>query len=178
MAIERRSHHVTDFLNHYAAAIGVTIVDGGDYANPDALLEATLACREHLFLDPDTGLGERTQKNHLTHVDYDQFIQIVQAQNRRDRLTLIYDEGNSRDGNMDRFTQAIQRKVNRLHQNEDVHVVGYLAELAIKVCFIWASTNPGVVTGRHPEFTGRIRVSQLAFCRRRMRARKMIRSRS
>ena len=138
--------HVTDFLNHYAAAIGVTIVDGGDYANPDALLEATLACREHLFLDPDTGLGERTQKNHLTHVDYDQFIQIVQAQNRRDRLTLIYDEGNSRYGNMDRFTQAIQHKVNRLHQNEDVHVVGYLAELAIKVCFIWASTNPGVVT--------------------------------
>ena len=70
---------VADFLNHYAAAIGVTIVDGGDCANPDALLEATLACRKHLFLDPDTGLGKRTKKNRLTHVDYDQFIQIVQA---------------------------------------------------------------------------------------------------
>ena len=138
--------HVPDFLNRYAATIGVVIVEGGDSGNPDALLESTLACREHLFLDPDTGLGERIPRRYLTHVDYDDFIQIVQAQNRLDSLTLIYDEGNARGGNMDRFTQAIQRKVNRLHQNKDVHAVGYLAELALKVCFIWASTNPGVVT--------------------------------
>ena len=138
--------HVPDFLNHYAAAIKAAIVDGGDSENPDALLEATLGCREHLFLDPDTGLGARTQKRYLTHVDYGDFIQIVQAQNRQDSLTLIYDEGNSKGGNMDGFTQVIRRKVDRLHQNKDVHVVGYLAELALKLCFIWASTNPGVVT--------------------------------
>ena len=53
---------VPDFLNRYATAIGVDIVDGGDSANPHALLEAASACREHLFLDPDTGLGERTPK--------------------------------------------------------------------------------------------------------------------
>ena len=137
---------IPDFLNQYAAAIGVAIVDGGDCANPDALLEATVGCRKHLSLDPDTGLGERTQRRYLTHVDYGQFIQIVQAQNRQDRLTLIYDEGNSKGGKMDRFTQAIQRKVDRLHQNKDVHAVGYLAELALKVCFIWASTDPQLVT--------------------------------
>ena len=138
--------HVTDFLNHYAAAIGVTIVDRGDCADPDALLEATLACREHLFLDPDTGLGERTQKNHLTHVDYDQFNQIVQAPFRQDRLTLVYDEANSKGGKMDKFTQAIQLKVDRLHQDRKIHAVGYLAELSVKLCFIWASTNSKVVT--------------------------------
>ena len=90
--------HVPDFLNRYAAAIGVAIMDGGDSANPDALLEATLACQEHLFLDPDTGLGERTPGRYLTHVDYGHFIQIVQAPLRQGLLTLIYDEGNARGG--------------------------------------------------------------------------------
>ena len=137
---------VPDFLNQYATAMGVDIVDGGDSAHPDALLQATLACRDHLFLDPDTGLGERTTKRYRTHVDYGHFIQIVQAPLRQGRLTLIYDEGNSKGGRMDRFTQAIQRKVNRLHQNPEVHAVGYLAELSVKLCFIWASTNPQVLT--------------------------------
>ena len=137
---------VPDFLNRYATAIGVDIVDGGDSANPHALLEAALACREHLFLDPDTGLGERTPRNRCTHVDYGQFIQIVQAPLRQGRLTLVYDEGNSKGGQMDAFTQAIQRKVNRLRQHRKVHAVGYLAELSLKVCFIWASTDPEVVT--------------------------------
>ena len=109
-------------------------------------MRATLGCQEHLFLDPDTGLGERTQKRRLTHMDYSHFIQIVQSPLREGRLTLIYDEANSKGGRMDRFTQAIQCKVNRLHQNENVHAVGYLAELSIKLCFIWASTNPEVVT--------------------------------
>ena len=138
--------HVPDFLNRYAASIGVAIVDDGDSANPDALLEATLACREHLFLDPDTGLGERTKERKLTHVDYDHFIQIVQAPLRQGRLTLIYDEGNSKGGRMDRFTQAIQAKVDRLRENTEVHAVGYLAELSVKLCFIWSSTNPQVLT--------------------------------
>ena len=141
--------HVAYFLDRYAAAVGVAIVDGGDCADPDALLEATTACQEHLFLDPDTGLGERTRERHLaplTHVNYDRFNQIVQAQIRKGRLTLIYDEANSKGGRMDRFTQAIQRKVNRLHQNKEVHAVGYLAELSVKLCFIWASTNSEVVT--------------------------------
>ena len=138
--------HVPNFLNCYAAAIDVAIVDGGDSANPDALLEATLGCREHLFLDPDTGLGERIRRRYRTHMDYDHFIQIVRAPLRRGMLTLIYDEGNAKGGKMDSFTQAIQRKVDRLHRNKDVHAVGYLAELALKVCFIWASTNCEVVT--------------------------------
>ena len=79
-------------------------------------------------------------------MDYDHFIQIVQAPCRQGRLTLVYDEANSKGGRMDRFTQAIQGKVNCLHQNRKVHAVGYLAELSLKVCFIWASTNPKVVT--------------------------------
>ena len=99
--------HVAHFLDQYAVAIGVVVVDGGDSANPDALLEATLGCQEHLFLDPDTGLGERTQKRRLTHVDYAHFIQIVQSPLREDRPTLVYDEANSKGGRMDRFTQAI-----------------------------------------------------------------------
>ena len=138
--------HVHDFLNQYSAAIGVVIVDGGDCANPDALLGAALGCQKHLLLDPDTGLGERIRRRYRTHVDYDHFIQITQAPLRRGRLTLVYDEGNSKGGKMDRFTLAIQRKVDRLHQNQEVHAVGYLAELALKVCFIWASTNCDVVT--------------------------------
>ena len=138
--------HVPDFLNQYAAAMGVAIVDGGDSANPDALLQATLACREHLFLDPDTGLGERTQDRYLTHVDYDHFIQIVQAPDHQGGLVLVYDQGNAQGGGMDEFFQAIQLKVNRLHQNPEVHAVGYLAELSVKLCFIWASTNPQALT--------------------------------
>ena len=137
--------HVPDFLNAYEAAMGVHIVKGGDSADPGALLAATLGCREHLFLDPDTGLGTRTKKNLLTHVDYTDFIQIAQAPCRQGNLTLIYDEGNAKGGKMESFRKAIQRKVNRL-QEQDVHAVGYLAELSVKLCFIWASANCQAVT--------------------------------
>ena len=138
--------HVPDFLNQYAAAIGVYLVDGGDSDNPHSLVVSASACPGHLFLDPDTGLGERTEERFLTHVDYGQFILIVEAPRRQDSLTLIYDQGNARGGHMDSFTRAIRRKVNRLRQNQNVHAVGYLAELPLKVCAIWASANPGVVT--------------------------------
>ena len=137
---------VPDFLNRYAEAIGVNIVEGGDSANPAALLDSTLQCQEHLFLNPDTGLGERTRRNSRTHVDYDQLIRIVQAHNRQDRLTLIYDQAYPRNIGRNEFTGAIRRKLNRLREKTKIHTVGYLAEPSLKVSFILAATNTRIVT--------------------------------
>ena len=137
---------VADFLDCYATALSVGIGEGGDSAKPDTLLDAAKACREHLFLDPDTGLGERTEENHLTHVSYEQFIKVVLAPPRLDRLTLLYDQGYSRGQSEQDFILAAQRKVNRLHHmNKGVYAAGYLAEPTLKLCFIWASASPDVV---------------------------------
>ena len=50
---------VPNFLNCYATVIGVNLVVGGRSANPDRLLVDARACRSHLFLDSDTGLGTK-----------------------------------------------------------------------------------------------------------------------
>jgi hypothetical protein len=137
--------HIPDFLDHYAAAIGVEIVPNGDCANPAKLLGDTLNCRRHLFLDPDTGLGERTPRNNATHVDYKQFVQICQNPLRDANLILVYDQAYSRGINQARFTIYVQNKVALLNGRDHVHAAGYLAEPAMKVAFIWASRNLDVV---------------------------------
>ncbi len=138
---------IADFLDCYPTALGVDIVDGGDSANPDELLDAVIECRNHLFLDPDIGLGPRTGENHLTHVSYEQFIQVVLAPARHDKLTLVYDQGYSRGQNKAAFICAVRRKVNLLHQmNNGVHAAGYLVEPSLKLCFIWASASSDAVT--------------------------------
>ena len=143
---------LADFLKEYADAMNVTIAKGGDSKNPPELVQATKSCTEHLFLDPDTGLGKRTSKNRFTHVDYDDFIQIVKDPARKDRLTLIYDQGYSRAGKWDDFEAAICRKVKLLREH-NIHAVGYLAELSVKLAFIWASVNRDLVRTGSPSST-------------------------
>ena len=101
-----------------------------------------MACEEHLLLDPDTGL-RRPGDNRVstTHVTVDESIQIVGAQNRNGKFTLIYDQNNQR-ANRELIRQACGDKLQPLH-NEGHHAVGYLAHQ--NVVFIWASTDPGVI---------------------------------
>ena len=156
MAIGKRSHtYPTSSTATLRQAIGVDIVDGGDSANPNELLDAALACGRHLFLDPDTGLGAWAPNNHPTHVDLDQFVQVVRAEGRRERLTLVYDQAYAWGMNQDAFVEAVRQKVNHLTQHNNVYAVGYLAEpSAMKLCFIWASGSLDVVTDATRNFQG------------------------
>ena len=134
------------FLDEYAAALGVHIVDG-ESGDKDTLVQAVQRCRQHLLLDPDTGLGDRRNgdredRNHVTHVTFDQLLQIVQSQNRHDKLTLLYDQGYSRSLDV---WEPTRTKLNRLCQS-GVHAIAYMAEPKWGVCFIWASKNGDVIT--------------------------------
>ena len=83
MRYDQRPHPPTDraFLNQYSVALDVDIV-GGESANENAFVAAAEACKEHLLLDPDTGLGNVRRRGHLKHVSFDQFVRIVNSQNR------------------------------------------------------------------------------------------------
>ena len=50
--------HVPNFLNCYAAAIDVAIVDGGDSANPDALLKPPWGAESICFWIPTPAWGK------------------------------------------------------------------------------------------------------------------------
>ena len=153
------------FLDQYAAALNVHIVD---HESPDqnAFLEAAVACIDHLLLDPDTGLGnksncDRTNRDHVTHVTFDQLIQIVQSQKRHDKLTLVYDQGYSRILDVLGVREETRKKLNRLRQSS-VHAISYMAEPKWGVCFIWASKDCDVIT----QATQRMQAkSRFPYCR-------------
>ncbi len=130
------------FLDRYAVALNVGIVVG-ESPNRQEFVETAMACEEHLLLDPDTGL-RRPGDNRVstTHATVDESIQIVGAQNRNGKLALSYDQSNQR-ANRELIRQACGDKLQPLH-NEGHHAVGYLAHQ--NVVFIWASTDPGVIT--------------------------------
>ncbi len=136
--------HDRVFLDRYAAALHVDIVDG-ESPDEDAFLQAAVACRRHLLLDPDTGLGTRRRRRraaHVTHVTYGEFAQVVLGQGRGDRLTLTYDQGYSRT--LDVLEPARGKLVRLLGCG--VHAAAYVAEPNWGVCFIWASEDHDLVT--------------------------------
>ena len=128
------------FLNDYAAALDVDIVNG-ECRDPNTLLGAAATCKQHILLDPDTGLGDAQIREHVKHVTFDQFIRIVEHQSRQDKLTLIYDQA------LDRFNFSVHDvmvKLRRLRESQ-LHAVAYVLERQLTTCFIWASTNAEVV---------------------------------
>ena len=159
------------FLEQYAAALDVEIVDGespernelfeASQAHPrtwryraiddcDGLLEAARMCRAHLLLDPDTGLGEtiyrdRHCRDRVTHVAFGQFIGIVRSQSCQNKLTLIYDQGYSHSLNIQDLQVAVRAKLRYLRE-ANIHAVAYVAEPSWKVCFIWASTTANAIS--------------------------------
>ena len=150
------------FLDRYAAALRVHIVDG-ESPDENAFLQATVTCRDHLLLDPDTGLGDksncdRKNRDHVTHVTFDQFIRIVKSKKRQDKLTLVYDQGYSRTLDV---CEATRTKLNCLRQSS-VHAIAYMAEPKWGVCFIWASKDCDVIT----QTTQRMQAkSRFPYCR-------------
>ena len=129
------------FLDQYAAALDVDIVEG-ESPNENEFLRSADTCREHLLLDPDTGLGDTNRSHHMTHVRFDQFIWIVESLSCQDKLTLVYDQGYSRSIDM---WEPTRTKLSRLRES-GVHSAAYMAEPKWKVCFIWASTNCEAIT--------------------------------
>ena len=131
------------FLNNYAAALDVVIIDG-ESPNPNELLEAAITCRKNLLLDPDTGLWQpRNGRMSRKHVRIDHFIQIMNSPERQGNLTLIYDQSYLRNG-VDIWEQT-RMKLRVLCEGQ-VHAVAYMAHAGSRVRFIWASTNCEIIT--------------------------------
>ena len=129
------------FLNDYATGLDVDIIEG-ENRDPGTLLAACEPCQRHLLLDPDTGLGDARIREHVKHVTFDQFIQILGQRNRRTKLTLIYDQA------YDRFNFGVHDvivKLRRLRRAE-IRAVAYVLERQLATCFIWASMDEDLVT--------------------------------
>ncbi len=86
------------FLDKYAAALGVDIVNG-ESRDKNKLLEVAQKCRVHLLLDPDTRLWKpQNNTRSKKHVTVHQFIAFVKSPCRQDKLTLVYDQSYRRGG--------------------------------------------------------------------------------
>ena len=130
------------FLDGYATALNANIVDG-ESRNVNELFAAAQHCGDHLLLDPDTGMSQPANGGLTTkHVRVDQLIRIAMSPIRQDKLTLVYDQSFSFK---DDYERRIGTKLDRLC-NASVHSAAYLAEPVLKVCFVWASANFGVLT--------------------------------
>ncbi len=105
-----------------------------NFATRQQLLPDCRACPNDLFLDPDTGLWWDHNNN---HVAMEELVAIGNADGRRDRLTLVYDQS------IDRTRNALPRLV-QLHNKlghalaNHIHGVGYVAPL---IAFFWFSAT-------------------------------------
>ena len=128
------------FPCNYADFLGITCV-GGDIRTPGSLVEAVDNWQGALFLDPDTGLW-RDRGADRTHVGIPDLIAIGQAHNRKDRLTLVYDQSIDRNDPKHRSRRdQIRAKLTTL-EDAGIHSAAYVSHIA----FIWLSDNPDVVT--------------------------------
>ncbi len=86
--VKDRTEEDCGFIGSYQRYLNAAVVDG-DIWRRSEFLGITSVCRQHLLLDPDTGLGwDRDRK----HVSVDEFAEIVTAKCRRNKLTMIYPE--------------------------------------------------------------------------------------
>jgi len=130
------------FLERYAAALNVHIVDGESRYRAQ-FLAAARACNEHLLLDPDKGLSRANNPNSVEHVTIRELIQIVTSPNRQEKITLVYDQSYQTGPDL---RARIVAKLQSLHDAE-VHTVAYIAHKGGRsVVFIWASSSPDVIT--------------------------------
>ena len=128
------------FPCNYADFLGITCV-GGDIEPPEHLVEAVENWQGALFLDPDTRLWGDGETDR-THVGMPDLIDIALADNRKDRLTLVYDQ--SINHNYEKFgepREQIRAKLTTL-EAAGIHSAAYVSHIA----FIWLSNNPDVVT--------------------------------
>ena len=138
----------SDFLQQYKAALEVAIIPNEHETGRDRFATSIL-CQTHLLLDPDTGLrppgNERNSRKHLT---IRQFVNIANSQHRRGLITLVYDQGYTREpGGINIWTQTgakIQAMRNLSHQK--LHAVAYMAHEGTRVRLIWASTDTDLMT--------------------------------
>ena len=144
------------FPCRYADFLGVRLVGGNIHRRLD-LVDAVAKDPGHLFLDPDTGLqlgNARSRK----FVNVNELTEIACSAARKCKLVLVYDQSiNFDSGKAGTRIQQVRRKLCHLH-DANVHAAAYVSHVA----FIWASTDPGIVS----DATDRLAcVSRLPSCR-------------
>lgn len=102
------------------------------------IVEVSTRCKEHLFIDPDTGFwlqGNLGDRDHRKYLMRDELVTIAQA--RPNALTLVYDQSISRN---DPIGQ-IRAKLRSLKQ-DDIHGFTYQSQAT----FVLVSKNPTLLS--------------------------------
>ena len=143
-----------EFPAIFAHFLGLDLVDGNLF---DRNLVATLAesCQNHVFLDPDTGLKMARPDGRLRapaggwgkHVSEREISEIVNAPERRAKLTLVFDQSFPNANPVARRAMA-EEKLQRLWENHRIHGVSYLTH----VVFTWLSDNQDTLTNATRRF--------------------------
>jgi hypothetical protein len=104
--------------------------------NRDAYLAPARDCREHVFLDPDTGIRllPTRGKKAPGYIFGPELVAIANA--RPGRLTLVFDQSLARG----KERQQLQNKLSNLAE-QDVHGVAYVSH----ACFVLVGTDHSAV---------------------------------
>ena len=99
-----------------------------------------------MFIDPDTGLwaGKRRREDDWAkHIGSTEFSEIADAQERKHKLTLVYDQSYSRGAK--NMMERVERKLEMLKKLSDGHRLHGAAYVS-HVAFIWMSRDETVMT--------------------------------
>ena len=145
---------IDGFPCEYARFLGISCVDGNIW-DPAGLTDAVAGWRDHLFLDPDTGLWEK--KGDDKHVGVEDLITIAKAEIRKHRLTLVYDQSLNR--NQETYgspREQVGKKLVSLTAAK-LHAAAYVSHIA----FLWVSSDYNLVSGATRNI---LQASQLPIC--------------
>ena len=130
-----------EFVRSHAGYLGVDVVAGeGDVASRDDVVAVGSACRNHLLLDPDTGIwtGDRRPNGGWNrHLSPFEIEEIATAPGREDLLTLVFDQSYTRANDEDKMG-LVEAKLDLFN----LHSAAYVSHAV----FIWFSQSGDLVT--------------------------------
>ena len=131
----------TDFVRSYESYLSVSVVGNYGIQGRRSLVADTKRINSDLFLDPDTGLWWAPSGRHPKHqVKIDELVNIVTSIERKDKLTLVFDQSKDHTSKSPDFLKQAKMKLACLRRN-GVHAVAYTAHEGSGVRFILVSAS-------------------------------------
>lgn len=153
--------HDPNFAADYADFLGIELLQRGECPR-DHLVEACNQSRDHLFLDPDTGLWRhqrRPRGGWIKHIGIHELAQIACAPGREKRLTLVFDQSMTRAENR---TPQIEQKLATLRNlcpPNILYAVAYVSQCA----FIWVSRDLDLIHYATDQLIAATRIPRCRF---------------
>ena len=133
-----------NFPGRYASLLQARLVSG-DIWDRDEVATVSARCREHLFLDPDSGiwLGKNLTPlygNWEKHLKGAELVSIAQGPRRDSKLTLVF--ADTQRDNFGSKRKRIHAMLAGIRQRHGIHGNGYVSS---QMALVWVSVDRDLV---------------------------------